>query len=83
MPVFCFYSIFFESAEDAENMFLKILESEGVNDFNVHNGKNCPVLVAIIPGKGVVRYREISSSGPPTIDIDIKGSGIKEIKFLK
>jgi hypothetical protein len=31
---------------------------------------------------GTVGFRPVSASGPPTIDVTIKGLGIHEIKFL-
>jgi hypothetical protein len=34
-----------------------------------------------MPGGGTVGFREVSKSDPPTIDVNIQGVNIKEIKF--
>ena len=41
------------------------------------------MVVELPNGGGIVKYRPTSTSGPPTIDVDIRGIGIREIKFLE
>jgi hypothetical protein len=40
-----------------------------------------PGTMVELPGGGLIRYRPVSTSGPPTIDVSIEGVGIREIKF--
>jgi hypothetical protein len=41
-----------------------------------------PGIGVALPGGGWVGLRRISKSGPPTIDVDVPGIPIKQLKFL-
>jgi hypothetical protein len=45
-------------------------------------GTSYPGTLVRLPGGGQVGFRPTSTSGPPTIDVNIEGLGIREIKFL-
>jgi RHS repeat-associated protein len=47
----------------------------------VITGTRYPGTRVKLQGGGTIGYRSISTSGPPTIDVEIKGLGIREIKF--
>lgn len=63
-------------AENAESMFLRLAEG----GFDITPPGHSGMLVEL-PGGGYVGYRPVSSSGPPTIDVNIPGIPIREVKF--
>jgi len=48
----------------------------------VVEGTNFPGQLVRLRGGGQIGFRPVSTSGPPTIDVTIKGLGVREIKFL-
>ena len=63
--------------EEAEALFGQLRQSGTVVE-----GTKYPGTLIRLPGGGQVGFRPVSTSGPPTIDVRIKGLGIREIKFL-
>jgi RHS repeat-associated protein len=61
--------------KEAEAMFAQLSKGGQV----VRNSPSGTVVR--LEGGGTVGYRPVSRSGPPTIDVNIKGLGIREIKF--
>ncbi|MFB1484325.1 RHS repeat-associated core domain-containing protein [Corallococcus sp. RDP092CA] len=45
-------------------------------------GSKYPGTLVRLPDGGTVGFRPVSTSGPPTIDVTVKGLGIREIKFI-
>jgi hypothetical protein len=48
----------------------------------VNKGANYPGTLVRLQGGGSVGFRPVSTSGPPTIDVTVRGLGIREIKFI-
>ena len=49
---------------------------------DVVKGTSFPGTLVKLPGGGQVGFRPVSTSGPPTINVDVAGLGIREIKFI-
>jgi len=62
--------------DDAQGLFGRLSQGGKVVD-----NPSYPGTLVQLP-RGTVGIRPISGSGPPTIDVNIPGIGIKEIKFL-
>jgi hypothetical protein len=45
-------------------------------------GTTYPGTLVRLGDGGTIGFRPISTSGPPTIDVSVKGLGIREIKFI-
>jgi hypothetical protein len=67
------------TTQDAEVLFSKLTQGAKVS---AHPGNSALGKLAYLPNGDYVGLRYISKSGPPTIDINIPGIGINEIKFL-
>ncbi len=65
--------------KDAKDMFLELAIKGKGKDITP---KGFNGMVVQFPDGGKIHFRPVSTSGPPTIDVLIKGLGISEIKFI-
>ncbi len=64
-------------AEEAQALFGRLTQGgEAVR------GTTYPGTLVRLGDGGTIGFRPISTSGPPTIDVSVKGLGIREIKFI-
>ncbi len=66
---------------EAQAFFNKLGQGAVVVRTTTRNGG--VLMIAKLPGGGVIRFRPVSTSGPATVDVSIKGIGIREIKFVE
>ena len=64
-------------AAEARALFRRLTQGSEIVKRTTYPGQ-----LVRIPGGGKIGLRPVSTSGPPTIDVTIKGLGIREIKFL-
>lgn len=67
------------TAQDAEALFSKLAQGTRIVP---HPGRGVLGKLAQLPNGDFIGLRYVSKSGPPTIDVNIPGIAIKEIKFL-
>ncbi len=65
-----------EGKEKAEELFERL--AEGGEDSPI---PGVPVRRIKLPGVGYATYREISKTGPPTIDVSVNIEGLRNVKF--
>lgn len=67
------------TTQDAEALFSKLAQGTPIVR---HPGRGVLGKLAQLPSGDYIGLRYVSKSGPPTIDVNIPGIAIKEIKFL-
>jgi hypothetical protein len=70
----------FDPLSSAEDLFWDLTREGRIG--TVVNDARYPGILVRLPNGGFVGVRPVSTSGPPTVDLNIPGIDIREIKFL-